>query len=138
LATVSSQTYTLSLHDALPILWPNPTISIGELNLWSNNGSETLGTLFGSWGNTSQVSVDVEQLISTAAKRRKQVALEQVGLERAEMSFEEVLRSLKLDFRSQLSELWYTQQRLATYAQQLTQIERLLNGYGRQVEEGNV
>src|SRR5690606_31104749 len=34
--------------------------------------------------------------------------------------------------------LWYTQQRLATYAQQLTQIERLLNGYGRQVEEGNV
>src|SRR5690606_7455083 len=38
--------------------WPNPTLSIGEINGWANAGSENLGRLAGRWGNHAQVAVD--------------------------------------------------------------------------------
>src|SRR5690606_5654663 len=61
-------------------LWPNPVLSIGEVNLWSNQGAEALGRLFGDWGNHAQVAVDMEQLIQTAGKRKKLVAVEEIGV----------------------------------------------------------
>ncbi|SEL81334.1 TolC family protein [Parapedobacter koreensis] len=119
-------------------LWPNPTLSIGEVNLWSNAGAEALGHLFGTWGNHAQVAVDVEQLIQTAGKRKKLIAIEETGAAIAEQDFEDLLRSLKVEFRTELAQLYSTQQRLGTYQQVLGQLQRLLDGYGRQVQQGNV
>lgn len=64
--------------------------------------------------------------------------LEEVGIQRAEMDFAETLRSLKLEFRSQLAALHFTQQRLAVYQEQLTYLQQLLDGYRRQLQQGNV
>lgn len=119
-------------------LWPNPTISVGEINLWSNHGSEQLGRLTGTWGNTSQIAVDVEQLIQTAGKRRKLLEMEEVGIARAEVDFEETLRSLKLEFRNQFTTLHFTQQRLVVYERQLAFLQQLLAGYRHQLQQGNV
>lgn len=119
-------------------LWPNPTLSIGEVNLWSNQGAEALGRLFGDWGGHSQVAVDVEQLIQTAGKRKKLVAVEQIGVSMAEQSFEDLLRSLRIEFRTQLAELNRTQRGMAAYQQALERLQQLLGGYQRQVAQGNV
>lgn len=119
-------------------LWPNPTLSIGEVNLWSNQGAEALGRLFGDWGGHSQVAVDVEQLIQTAGKRKKLVAVEEIGVSMAEQSFEELLRSLQAEFRTQLAELNRTQEGTAAYRQALERLQQLLRGYERQVTQGNV
>lgn len=119
-------------------LWPNPTLSIGEINLWSNAGAEALGRLFGTWGNHAQVAVDIEQLIQTAGKRKKMIAIEETGAAIAERNFEDLLRSLKVEFRSQLAQLYNTQQRMKVYEEVLNQLRRLLNGYERQVAQGNV
>jgi len=119
-------------------LWPNPTLSIGEVNLWSNQGAEALGRLFGDWGGHTQVAVDVEQLIQTAGKRKKLVAVEEIGVAMAEQSFEDLLRSLQAEFRMQLAELNRTQQGMAAYQQALARLQQLLEGYQRQVSQGNI
>lgn len=119
-------------------LWPNPTLAIDEVNLWSNYGAEALGRLSGSWGNHAQIAVDIEQVIQTAGKRRKLMAAEEAGVRIAEQQFEDVLRSLKVELRSQLAELDHAQQREQTHRQALAQLRRLLQAYQRQVTLGNV
>jgi len=119
-------------------LWPNPTLSIGEVNPWSNRGAEQLGHLLGNWGNHFQLAVEIEQLIQTAAKRRKLIAVEQTGVLIAEEQFAELLRSLKVEFRTRLAELDHTQQRAAIYQQARSQLQQLMQGYQRQVQQGHV
>ncbi len=119
-------------------LWPNPVLSVGEVNLWSNRGAEALGHLFGDWGSHAQVAVDVEQLIQTAGKRRKRIAVEEAGLAMAEHSFEDLLRSLQAEFRTQMAELYRTQAGMAVYQGVLGQLRQLLEGYQRQVVQGNI
>ncbi len=119
-------------------LWPNPTLSIGEINGWANAGSEELGRLAGRWGNHAQVAVDIEQLIHTAGKRRKLIAIEETGVQISEQEFEALLRSLQVELRVQLASLRYTQERLAVYERVLAEQRRLASGYERQVKLGNV
>ncbi len=119
-------------------LWPNPTLSVGEINLWSNPSAEQLPYLAGTWGNTSQIAVEVEQLILTAGKRNKLVAMEQVGVEMAKQYFEDLLRSLKVEFRMHLTNLQFLQYQLDIYQQQLGNIRQLLRGYQNQYQQGNV
>src|SRR5690606_31497092 len=107
-------------------LWPNPTLSIGEVNLWSNGTPEELGRITGRWGNHAQMAVEVEQLIQTAAKRKKLMAVEEAGVLVAEKQFEDLLRSLKTEFRLRLSELERTQQRTVIYQQAHSQLQLLL------------
>lgn len=119
-------------------LWPNPVLSIGEVNPWSNRDAETLGHLFGDWGNHAQVAVDVEQLIQTAGKRRKRIAVAEAGLVVAEYSFEDLLRSLQAEFRTEMAELYRTQAGMIVYQGVLGQLRQLLGGYQRQVAQGNI
>lgn len=119
-------------------LWPNPTLSITEVNGWANAGSESLGRLTGNWGNHAQVAIDVEQLIQTAGKRRKLLAIEETGVRIAEQEFEVLLRSLQLELRAQLALLRCTQERLAVYGRVLVEQQRLATGYERQLAQGNV
>jgi outer membrane protein, heavy metal efflux system len=127
-------------------LWPNPVIEIDEVNLWtSQKGTnnldyfgEELPPVSGNFGRNQQISVSVEQLILTAGKRRKLVALEQVNADIAEQYFEELLRNLKLVFRNQLTHLQYLQLKRDVFQTQLTSVRQLIEGYRRQVEAGNV
>ncbi len=85
-------------------LWPNPTLSIAEINLWNTGKehSEDLPPLFGNWGKTTQVSAQFEQLIYTASKKSKLVSIKKVDREIASTYFEELLRNLKYEFRNSL------------------------------------
>lgn len=118
--------------------WPNPTLSIGEINGWANAGSENLGRLAGRWGNHAQVAVDIEQLIQIAGKRRKLIAIEETGLRLAEQEFDILLRSLQVELRAQLASLRHTQGRVVIYERVLAEQQRLVSGYERQLKQGNV
>ncbi|HWL00207.1 MAG TPA: TolC family protein [Parapedobacter sp.] len=119
-------------------LWPNPTLSVGEVNLWSNGTPEELGRITSGWGNHAQIAVEVEQLIQTAAKRKKLMAVEEAGVLVAEKQFEDLVRNLKTEFRLRLSELERTQQRTVIYQQAHSQLRLLLQAYRKQFEQGNV
>ncbi|MFC6096014.1 TolC family protein [Flavobacterium qiangtangense] len=119
-------------------LWPNPTLEVSEINLWSNAYSEQLPPISGNWGKTSQVGVSLEQMIQTAGKRKKMIAMEKVGMEMAHEYFKDFLRVLKVEFRSNLTDLQYVQQKQDIYKKQLSSMQKLLKAYENQSKQGNI
>lgn len=119
-------------------LWPNPTLEVSEINLWSNAYSEQLPPISGNWGKTSQVGVSLEQMVQTAGKRRKMIAMEKVGVEMAHEYFKDFLRVLKVEFRNNLTDLQYVQQKQKIYKKQLNSMQKLLKAYENQAKQGNI
>lgn len=119
-------------------LWPNPRLEVGEVNLWSNATSEQLPPISGNWGRTSEITVGLEQLIQTAGKRKKLMAMEKVGVEIAQEYFQDVLRIVKIEFRNNMTKLQYVQAKQEIYQKQLVSIQKLLNAYSNQAKQGNI
>lgn len=127
-------------------LWPNPSLEIEEINLGtSTNGLNGLGEfgeglppMWGNFGRNQQVSVSIEQLVQTAGKRKKLIALEKMNESMAEAYFRDLLRALKLEFRSSLSQLQFVQFSLDLYSGQLLSLQKLSLAYKNQVALGNV
>lgn len=125
-------------------LWPNPTIEIDEVNLWATQrqlnvfGDELQGFNGGNFGRNQQISFSIEQLILTAGKRRKLVAVEEVSVAQSRQYFEELLRNLKIELRNQLTNLQYLQSGKSLYENQLRSVRQLTRAYQKQVEQGNV
>ncbi len=119
-------------------LWNNPTLAIGEVNLWANGTSEVLPPLVGNYGQKQQISVELEQLIETAGKRRKRVAIKQLEQKTSQFEFEELLRELKKELRQNfyhLANLSSEQSRLSTLVHLFTQLKEQ---YQRQVQLQNI
>lgn len=125
-------------------LWPNPTVSLDEINLWATQkqlsvfNQELPGFNGGNFGRNQQVSFSIEQLILTAGKRKKLMALEQVNVDKSKQYFEELLRHLKIEFRQQLTQLQYLQFNRAIYQNQINNIRQLTQAYQKQVDLGNI
>lgn len=119
-------------------LWPNPKISIGEVNLWKNSSSEELPTLIGNYGRYQQVAMELEQTIELAGKRKKRVQLQLLEKQNAQLQFEELLRNLKYDLRSQCLDLQVLQEKERLYANQVDIFNKLAQSYQNQWKAGNV
>ncbi|MBF4487224.1 TolC family protein [Flavobacterium sp. CSZ] len=138
---IISEKLNIEIADAQVIqakLWPNPTLTIGELNLWHNATAQEVPPLWGNFGKTSQVTAELEQLVQTAGKRKKMIAMEKVGVDIAKEYFKTFLRNLKIEFRGNLTDLQYTQAQEAVYKKQLSSMQTMLKGYGNQVTQGNI
>jgi outer membrane protein, heavy metal efflux system len=122
-------------------LWPNPSFTIDQVNAWATDaqtgGQEVIPSLGGLRPN-QQFGFGIEQLILTAGKRKKLVALEQVSVDMSKQYFELLLRTLKIEFRNQLTSLQYLQFRRSIYQTQLNSLSQLTQAYQRQVEQGHV
>lgn len=136
-----SEKLNIDIADAQVIqakLWPNPTLNVGEINLWKNATVEDLPPMLGNFGRTTQVNVELEQLIQTAGKRKKMIAMEKVGVDIAKEYFKTFLRNLKIEFRGNLTELQFVQAQEAVYQKQLSSMQTLLKAYSNQVTQGNI
>lgn len=124
-------------------LWPNPNLSISDVNLWATDrqkeiSGEELPPLYGDHGKHQQFAIGIEQLIQTAGKRKKLMALEQVSADKAEQYFEDLLRNLKIQFRNQLTELQFLQFQKRVYDSQIDAIRNLTKAYEKQVSLGHI
>lgn len=123
-------------------LWPNPSFTLDQINFWATDrqtgGQEVSPPLFGNVGRNQQFGIEIEQLILTAGKRKKLIALERVGVDKAAVYFEELLRNLKTEFRSLIAELQYIQGVEDAYKEQLASITKLTNSYQSQLQKGNI
>jgi cobalt-zinc-cadmium efflux system outer membrane protein len=125
-------------------LWPNPTVSLDEINLWATQkqlgvfGEELPGFNGGNFGRNQQISFSIEQLILTAGKRKKLMALEQVNVDKSQQYFQDLLRHLKYEFRQQLTQLQYLQFNRAIYLNQISSVRQLTQAYQKQVDLGNI
>jgi len=119
-------------------LWENPSLAISEVNLWANAGSEILSPLFGTYGKTQQISVELEQLIETAGKRKKRVAIKRLEHRLAVYEFEELVRELRKELRQHfhhLASVKHSQTQLIDMVQLFAQLEKQ---YQRQAQQENV
>lgn len=119
-------------------MWHNPEFSISEINLWKNSTVEPSPPFFGNVGRNQQIAFELNQLVQTAGKRKKLIALEQVDVSKAEQYFEDLLRGLKLELRNQLTELQYVQQSVKVHQNLIENIAKLTNAYQNQLNKGNI
>jgi len=109
-------------------LWANPNLTVDNLNLWANRSFETMPNIIGNFGSKQQLNMELEQLIETAGKRKKRVAIKTLEKISAQLEFEEILRQLKLDLRTN----FYSLQRIQLEENQLQSILELFSKLNEQ------
>lgn len=125
-------------------VWPNPTFSINEVNIYTSSyqkqHAEELPSLFGSesLGKYRQISVQLEQLIETAGKRKKRKAIAEVSSEMATAYLSDFLLSLKTQFRKNVFNFRYHQGYIEMLNKQLSSLQSILKAYQNQYKEGNI
>jgi len=118
--------------------WPNPNLSIDEINFNRNETSEKIPPLIGNFGRNQQFTAQVEQLILTARKRKKNIQLETSNREMAKNTFLDLLQSLKVEFKSALSELVYQQHLKNDLIFQNELVDKLLKAQSSQLKLGSI
>ncbi|MDE3249768.1 MAG: TolC family protein [Bacteroidota bacterium] len=79
--------------------------------------------------NTGQYSFGIQQLITLAGKRNKQIQLAQTNTRQAENSFFDLLRTLRYTLRSGFYNIYFLQHSVKAYAAQIATLERLDAAY---------
>ncbi|KAF2515064.1 TolC family protein [Flavobacterium zhairuonense] len=127
--------YNIDASKALTIqakIWDNPTIS-AELNAYNPDANKYFDI-----GKEGQKSFGIEQLIYLGGKKRNEVKLAQTNEQLAELQFNDLLRTLKLQLRKSFYTVYYNTKSLETTDQQLAHIENLINSYSVQAQKGNI
>lgn len=123
-------------------LWPNPNLTFDQVNLWATDrqtgGQEVSPPLWDGFGKNQQFAFEIEQLIYTAGKRKKMVALEKVSVDQSKQYFEDLLRNLKIEFRSLLTDLQYIQLQQKALENLFVSVQELTNAYERQLNLQNI
>ena len=125
-------------------VWPNPTLEVDEVNLWTADYQKKTGeeqpSLFGSdsFGQFRQISAQIEQVIETAGKRKKRIELAEVSAAMAESYLEDFLLSLKTEFRKTIHEFQFHEAYEEMLSRQLNSLENIVNAYQKQYDQGNV
>ncbi len=119
-------------------LWQNPTLSISEVNLWKTYNVEEQPYLFGRYGKNQQISVELEQLIETAGKRKMRVAIKELEKNSALFEYEELLRELKKELRQTYFSLARIQSEKKELQNSIDLFEQMITQYQRQADLKNV
>lgn len=111
----------------------NPTIYIEQMPY----NRQTREVMPVKQSNSEQV-VQVQQLILLAGKRNKQLAIAATNTKIAADRFEDLLRTLTYQLRSAFHDLYYQQQALGVYQQEMTTLSQTVTLYQQQYDKGNV
>lgn len=99
-------------------LWQNPTLSISQINFWSNSTAETLPNIIGNYGSRQQINLELEQMIETANKRKRRIAYLSSQKEGTVLQLEETVRNLRLELQNAYIDFSFAQQ----YQEQLDSV----------------
>lgn len=117
-------------------LWDDPTLTTDQNvyanDKWFEHGTNPDGSPKG------QYFIQLQQLIKTAGKRGKQIAMAQTNTQISEWQFTELMQQLKFQLHADL----YTTARLIAlrelYQEQNSQLEELRTGMQAQFNSGNI
>ncbi|MCL2290105.1 MAG: TolC family protein [Bacteroidetes bacterium] len=136
-----AERYNIAIADAAIVqarVLNNPTIGVGDINFWHPNAAEEVEAIPATWGNGIIFSIELEQVIRTAGKRKKLINLEKVAKEIAIQEFETFLLSLKTELRTILHEVIYLQSYLNIIQTNQKSVETLVESYKTNLSRGNV
>lgn len=127
--------YNIDAAKALSIqarIWDNPSIT-AQLNAYNPERNK-----FFDIGKQGQKVFGIEQLIYLGGKKRNELKLAQTNEQLAELQFNDLLRTLKLQLRKSFYTVFYNSKSLETTDRQLSHIENLINSYSTQAQKGNI
>lgn len=127
--------YNIDAAKAMTIqsrIWDNPIIT-AELNAYNPERNKYFDI-----GKEGQKAFGIEQLIYLGGKKRNEVKLAQTNEQLAELQFNDLLRTLKLQLRQSFYTVYYNTKSLEITDKQLVHIEDLINSYSIQAQKGNI
>jgi cobalt-zinc-cadmium efflux system outer membrane protein len=127
--------YNIDASKALTIqarIWDNPVIS-AELNAYNPDRDKYFDI-----GKQGQKVFGIEQLIYLGGKKRNEIKLAKTNEQLAELQFNDLLRTLKLQLRRSFFTVYYNTKSLEITDKQLAHIEDLINSYSVQAQKGNI
>ncbi|AEI49914.1 TolC family protein [Runella slithyformis] len=113
-------------------LWDNPTLST-EWNIYNPTKKQVLDV-----GRGGQKIISIEQVLVTAGKRSKQVALSLENARMTEYEFLDLLRLLKFELRSNFFDIFFLQNTLNRYLRQIETLQSTVAAFEMQYEKNNV
>ncbi|AUD05529.1 TolC family protein [Spirosoma pollinicola] len=110
----------------------NPTANL-EISAFNNQTSRVLDV-----GRGGEKIISIQQLLYTAGKRNKRIALATEAAHLTELELLDLLRGLRFDLRSRFYAIYFQQQTLARYDRQIATIQTTVTAYEREYERNNV
>ncbi|HEU4554816.1 MAG TPA: TolC family protein [Chitinophaga sp.] len=113
-------------------LWSNPSFSA----VWGFGTTDKIKPFYG--GNGGETAYSVDQLITLAGKRNKQVQLASLGAAASQAGFYELMRTLRLQLRSNYYQLYFLQETEKVLQEQLSNLQKIIDAYTEADQKGSV
>ncbi len=117
-------------------VWQNPTLNtdfmIGANSSYFNYGKDANGNYIG------QYYIQLQQLILTAKKRGKQIALATTNAKLSELQLQDVMRNLRYQLHQDYYNIQQQMASLTIYNRQALELDRLVKGMTAQFNAGNI
>ena len=113
-------------------LYDNPTVNL-ELSAFNNQTRRVLDV-----GGQGEKILSVQQLLYTAGKRNKRIALATEAARLTEYELLDLLRGLRFELRSRFYAIYFQQRTLARFDQQIATIQTTVNAYEKEYSRNNV
>lgn len=114
-------------------LKPNPNVYVEYMPY--NTQMKELG---GFNKNNAQQVVQYQQLLEVAGKRSKRTELARLNTEQVQNQSLALLRDLQYSLRTTFYDLFYQQQQLKVYDEEIATLQQTVNLYQQQFDKGNV
>jgi outer membrane protein, heavy metal efflux system len=131
---ILAEKYQIDIAKSIEIqdkLWNNPTLSVEIAAYNPSRGAFDIG-------RNGQKAIEIQQLITRAGKRNKQVALDIESTRKTEFQFYDLIRTLKFDLRQIFFESYYLEQTKTLYDNQITTLTTTVNAFQKEYERKNI
>ena len=133
--TLLAAHYDIDAAKALTIqakIWDNPQFS-ADLNAYNPENNKYFDI-----GVNGEKAFSIQQIIYMGGKKHNQVQLAKTNEQIAQLQFEDLLRTLKLQLRESFYTVYFNSIILENSDKQISQIEELVNAYTIQTQKGNI
>ncbi len=131
---ILAEKYQIDIAKSVEIqdkLWNNPTFGV-EISAYN----PSRGAL--DVGRNGQKAFTIQQLITRAGKRNKQVALDVESTRKTEFQFYDLIRTLKFELRQIFFESYYLEQTIALYDNQISTLRTTVNAFDKEYNRKNI
>lgn len=130
-----AQRYNMDISEALvkqAQIFANPSVGINR-EFYSGETHRFLKS-----GNTAEYSLQIQQLFSIAGKRKNLIESAKLGYNLSQLSYLELMRTLKYQVSTLFYQLYFLQQSFPLYQMEEASIEKVVKAYKEQRRKGNV
>jgi cobalt-zinc-cadmium efflux system outer membrane protein len=113
-------------------LYDNPNVTL-EVSSFNNETRRVLDV-----GKQGEKIISVQQLLYTAGKRNKRIALASEAARLTELELLDLLRGLRFDLRSRFYSIYFQQLTLNRFDQQIATLQTTVSAYEKQYERNNI